>query len=99
MSEGEGRKLDDGKERYDLLPFAALREVVRALGYGAGKYGDENWRKVERARRRYLAACFRHIIAWQQGETNDPESGLHHLAHACCCCLFMLAFELNDEPR
>jgi len=86
------------KERYDLVPFAALREVTRVLGFGARKYGDENWRKVERARGRYLAATFRHVIAWQQGETNDAESGLHHLAHASCCLFFLLAFELNEPP-
>lgn len=95
----EGLKLDDGKERYDLLPFAALREVVRVLGFGAKKYGDDNWRKVERARGRYLAAAFRHIIAWQQGESDDPESGAHHLAHAVCCLMFLMTSEVEDRPR
>jgi hypothetical protein len=32
----------------------------------------------------------RHVHAWRAGETKDPESGLHHLAHAGCCLLFML---------
>ena len=28
--------------------------------------------------------------SWRDGEKNDLESGLHHLAHAGCCLLFML---------
>jgi len=29
---------------------------------------------------------------------NDPESGEHHLAHAGCCLVFLLWFEVNGRP-
>ena len=37
-----GRKDDDGKPRWDLLPFAEAEEVVKVLTYGARRYGDHN---------------------------------------------------------
>ena len=95
----EGRKDDDGKPRWDLLPFKALSSVVDVLTYGARKYGPGNWRKVPRARSRYLAAAFRHLVAACRGEACDRESGLPHLAHAACCLLFLIELEDGEhEP-
>lgn len=86
-----GRKYDSGKLDYTLIPWEGLDDVVRVLEFGAKKYSRDNWREVEGGETRYLAAAFRHLIAHNQGETNDPESGLPHLAHAGCCLLFLLA--------
>lgn len=88
-----GRKDDAEKPRYDLLPFDALDPVVRVLTSGARRYGDENWRKVEHAPRRYLAAALRHVTAWASGRENDVDTGESHLAHAVCCLLFLLALQ------
>lgn len=93
----EGKKFDQGKPRYDLMPFRALDEIAQVLGHGARKYGDDNWRLVADGRRRYIAATLRHISAYQQGEQNDPESTLHHLSHAACSLLFILALELEQQ--
>jgi hypothetical protein len=86
----QGVKYDNGKHRYDLLPFHALDEVVAVLTYGAEKYPPENWRMVGDFHSRYLAASLRHITAYARGEFDDRESGLAHLAHAICCLLFLL---------
>lgn len=88
-----GIKNDDHKLRYDLMPWAALDEVVRVLGHGARKYGDDNWRRVKRMEDRYPAAALRHISAYLQGVERDDESGLHHLAHAICSLMFVLAVD------
>lgn len=93
----EGKKFDQGKPRYDLVPFRALDEIAQVLGHGARKYGDENWRLVADGRRRYIAAALRHISAYQQGEQNDQDSGLHHLAHSACSLMFILATELEAQ--
>jgi hypothetical protein len=89
----DGTKFDREKDRWDLLPIAATREIVRVLTFGATKYDDENWRKVPDGRRRYYAAALRHLTAWFEGELRDPETGFSHLAHAGCCVLFLLALE------
>lgn len=91
----EGIKYDTEKPRYDLFPVEALEEITNVLTYGAKKYADNNWRKVEPCNDRYYAAAMRHMIAHRKGEQTDPESGFHHLAHAACCLVFMLTKELE----
>jgi hypothetical protein len=82
-------------ERYDLIPWSpAMDEVARVYAFGAEKYADHNWRKG------YpwswsLASLFRHVKAFASGEDRDPESGLHHLAHAVFHCLSLITF--GDE--
>ena len=88
-----GRKDDNGKDRWDLLPLAATKDVVKVLTYGAAKYSDDNWRIVPDAYNRYYSAAMRHLAAWRLGQECDPETGLSHLAHATCCLLFLATFD------
>lgn len=90
-----GRKYDDGKLRYDLVPMEALEGLAKVLTYGASKYGDNNWQLVESDR--YIAAFYRHFHAWRKGETNDDESGYHHLEHCLANVAFLLYKDKNDE--
>lgn len=92
---GEGRKDDREKPRFDLLPWGPITEVVKVLTLGAVTYADDNWKQVPRARQRYFSAAQRHLTAWWEGELNDPQTKLSHLAHAVCCLLFLLWFDLN----
>lgn len=93
----EGQKHDQGKPQWNLLPWVALAEVVEVLTFGAVKYAPENWRHVADPINRYSAAALRHISAFMRGEERDPETGLHHLAHATCCLLFLLELlQLQD---
>jgi len=39
----------------------------------------------------------RHELALATGETHDPETGAHHLAHKLCCDLFRLELALRGE--
>ena len=91
-----GRNDDSGKLRYDLVPVEAQREVVTVLTFGAKKYGDNNW-KITEPKSRYMAATFRHIEAYRGGETQDQESGIHHLAHAICSLVFMLQMDIEKQ--
>ena len=93
---GPGRKDDDGKVRVDLLPAGALGAVARVLTFGANKYGDNNWQNVM-PRSRYYGAALRHLFARARGEVLDRESGLPHLAHAACCVLFLLSYEVGHD--
>jgi len=94
-----GRKADDGKPRWDLLPWAATAQVVDVLTFGARKYEPENWRFVDGWRWRYYRAAVGHVAAWWLGERNDRESGLPHLAHAACCLLFLIELDVDDSGR
>ena len=92
-----GVKYDNDKPQWSLLPFKALREVVDVLTYGAKKYAPDNWKKVPNAKQRYIDAGFRHFTAYAAGEKLDPETGKSHLAHALCCLLYLLAFEIGED--
>ncbi len=85
-----GQKHDQGKARWDLLPYQATASVVDVLTIGAGKYGDNNWQQVPNSKARYFAAAMRHLVAYITGNELDPETQKPHLAHAICCLLFLL---------
>jgi len=89
-----GRKYDGNKSEYGLLPPFALEETVKVLTFGAQKYERDNWKKVPDSKRRYFDALQRHTWAWKKGEQVDPESGLHHLAHAMCCLMFLYEHDI-----
>lgn len=90
-----GIKFDSDKAQWTLVPFKALEQVVDVLTIGAKKYAPDNWKKVPNARQRYIDAAFRHMSAYASGEKLDNETGKNHLAHAICCMLFLLAFDLD----
>lgn len=92
-----GLKFDGGKPDYTLVPWPAMEEVVKVLGFGAQKYDRDNWRKVDNAKQRYQAAAFRHMAAYASGQQKDPETGLSHMAHVGCCVLFLVALEQAEE--
>lgn len=85
-------KHDQGKPPLHLLSTTALTEVAKVLEFGANKYAAHNWRDGF-VWSRPTAAALRHILAWNDGEDLDPESGQSHLAHAMCCLMFLLEFE------
>lgn len=91
----EGKKYDDGKVQYTLIPPRALREVAEVLTYGAKKYSPYNWVHVESSR--YLAATYRHLEQFRLGHKVDLESGLQHISHAITSLLFLLERELSDK--
>lgn len=95
LSDVEGQKFDDGKLEYGLLPPLALKATVDVLTFGAQKYERDNWKFVDDSKRRYFDALQRHLWAWKEGETNDPESGRHHLAHAMCCLMFLYEHDVK----
>jgi hypothetical protein len=90
-------KRDAGKARWDCLPWRAVSLVVDVLTFGAAKYGAHSWRDVDDAPNRYFAALQRHLTArYVEGEVNDPESGLPHLAQVACNALFLLSCDGPD---
>lgn len=89
-----GRKADNGKDPWHLLPTDAVRAIVKVLAFGASKYGDRNWEKGM-AWSRCHAALLRHMMSWWEGEGLDEETGFSHLWHAGCCILFLIAYEIR----
>lgn len=84
-------KDDNTKLDYSLLPLQELAAVVRVLEFGAKKYGRDNYKAGDgHSSNQLLAACLRHLAAYQAGVKVDPDTGESHIAHAACCLIFML---------
>lgn len=98
VSDVLGKKHDDGKPMVSLIDPDWLLDTSAVLTFGANKYAKDNWKHVPNHKDRYLSAAYRHLLAFQSGEINDPESGLPHLAHASCCLMFLHHLsELKNE--
>ena len=82
---------------FDLLPAPALFAIAEVFNYGAKKYAAHNWRKGYEWSLNY-AAMQRHLWAFWNGENNDPESGLPHLAHAGFHTMALLTF-MEEHPE
>lgn len=87
MTDVAGTKYDGGKPRMELLDSKWVEEVAKVLTFGAQKYAAHNWRGGI-SQGRLVGAAMRHLLAYNNGEDIDPESGLSHLAHASCCLMF-----------
>ncbi len=87
-----GVKFDQEKADMSLLSSIAVLKVAQVMTFGKRKYSANNWRGGI-AYSRLLAAALRHIFSYLGGESKDPETGISHLAHACCCLFMVLEFE------
>lgn len=91
VSETGAERFNGKKNKLDLIPPKPIEDIGWVLTHGSKKYSDHNWRKGFNWTD-VMASCKRHISSWEQGEDLDPESKLHHLAHAACNLLFLLEF-------
>lgn len=91
-----GKKFDNGKADYSLLPFDELEELVKVLMFGAKKYGRNNW-KNGLSVNRLLSATYRHLKDFKNKTDIDKESGLHALGHVLANVIFML-WMIKNKP-
>ena len=92
----EFMKFDGDKLRPDLIPPSATRALAEVLTFGARKYKPNNWKNCKDLER-YEAAMLRHILAYQEGESHDSESGMPHLWHAMTNIAFLI--ELDEKSN
>ena len=90
-------KYDEGKPQLGLIPPEALIEIARVLGFGAAKYGVNNWRKDgdNTSWIRTYSSIQRHLNAWLSGEDVDPESGMNHLSHAATQIMILMVHQME----
>jgi len=77
------------KLRYDLISPIALEELVKVYTFGSKKYSPRNWEKGIPFSEMF-AALMRHAWAWIKRSDQDPESGLHPLAHVAFWCFAII---------
>lgn len=91
MKKRKAKRYNTGKPRLSLIWFRFLEPVAEVLEFGANKYGAHNWKKGLEERE-ILDSLLRHTHALCDGETYDQESGLHHIGHIICNCMFYVYF-------
>ncbi len=99
MPEEKGKKFDQDpmlKPNIGLVPLRGMWGIAQVMTFGAQKYDSYNWKGGIKYSR-LSDAAMRHIIQFVEGEDIDPESGLHHLAHAGCCITMLLEMTM-DRP-
>ena len=89
----EGRKFDGDKPDFSLMPPHAIEMVADVLTVGAKKYDRHNWKKLKDGKDRYFAASQRHLWALLRDEKHDPETGIHHAAHAIASLMFYIELD------
>lgn len=92
-----GAKHDNGKLRWDLLPIRELEEIVKVYTFGATKYGDNKWQRLENGKERYYAALLRHLAEYRKGHSVDDESGLLHIAQVAWNAIALLFIEKDGD--
>ncbi len=105
--EHTGGKKGSKVARFDLIPPEALAELASVYGIGEAKYPSDasgpNWEKGYSWKLSFGALC-RHVWRWYMGESFDPATRCHHLAHAAWHCLALMTFEsrklgTDDRPK
>lgn len=69
--------------RFDCIPPVVLRLLAQCLGFGARRYGDENWKKIPMED--HLNHAMNHINEWRAGDRSEP-----HLVNAMARITFAL---------
>lgn len=92
----DGLKHDGGKARLDLVPPEIIEAVGKVMTFGAQKYGEASYKRVDP--KRYRAALMRHICKWLKNPHGvDSDSGLPHLWHVACNVAFLLELDKGGE--
>lgn len=80
----------EGKAPLSMIPTLPLILVADVLKLGAAKYQRDLWRTQPMQHTHEIDSVLRHILAFNEGEDLDPETGLNHIAHAICRLMFLL---------
>ena len=93
-------KYDDQKPPLGLIPPECLEDIAVVFGFGAEKYGVNNWRddQHENSWIRTYYSIKRHLNKWHSGEDIDPESGMSHLAHATTQLMILMTAQ-SEHPE
>lgn len=96
-----GKKNDLNKPDLSLLPRQFLEGTALAFMHGEKKYGRYNYRNGMDWHR-IVGAAMRHIVAFNEGEDVDGESGVSHLAHAAASIAMLMVYvdeKLGNDDR
>ena len=79
---------------FHCIPYLVLRLLAQCLGFGARKYGKENWKKIPIEE--HTSHAMNHLNEWRIGDRSEP-----HLVNALARTSFalQLAIESGEQPK
>ncbi len=92
-----GFHFSSGKPPLALIPRSGTRALAEVFAFGTTKYALHNWRKGI-LWSELLSSAKRHLDDFIDGEDNDRESGITHLAHAAWNCFALIEY-LTTHPE
>jgi hypothetical protein len=75
--------------RFDCLPPECQRLLAQCLGFGARRYGKDNWRNIDLDDN--IAHCLNHLNEFRRGDKSEP-----HLVNALARLNFALAIAVSE---
>lgn len=94
----EGIKHDFDKPRFTLLVPEFIEEMAKVMAFGAKKYEDWNWLKLEQ--KRLNDSLARHGFNYLfKGSEIDEETGLEELAHIAVNCMMLSALKRIENAK
>jgi len=90
-------KFDAGKPRFDLIDPHFELDLAKILEVGVRNHGENAWKTVPNAIKRFKGAIRRHLNAIDLGEYIDEPSGLPHTACVSANSMFLSYFLRLDH--
>lgn len=95
-----------GSNKLPLSIVPTSTKAYLALGHSEGniKYGFVNFREAGVRAKIYIDALNRHVDRWMEGEEEDPDTGVPHLANAITCLSIIIDAKecgklVDDRPK
>lgn len=96
----EEYKKKSNKLRPNLLPYEAVLEGIKAMEFGAQKYGPDQWREVDMKPVDFLNALERHLLAYKAGDRLAEDSQVSHLGHIIAnCAILLVKFDSKESKE
>jgi hypothetical protein len=78
--------------RFDCIPPVVLRLLAQCLGFGARKYGKDNWKAISIEDN--IAHAMNHLNEWSLGDRSEP-----HLVNAMARITFALWHAVDSKAQ
>jgi hypothetical protein len=92
ITNDRGGKQSRIEARFTSIPPNALRLVAECFGFGAQKYGDENWHNIPV--REHLDHALNHVNEYRRGDAGEM-----HLVNNAVRALMALEMAVREESH
>lgn len=89
---GAVRDMQEGKGRFDLLPWAAIMEVAKHCENGSKKYGEHNADGYGIPTHSFADSALRHMAKYLDGWTDE-----NHIVAAAWNVLMLIEMQINHK--